>query len=87
MKSFSKWTIEEVEETFHIVQQKQYQQLEQWMTPVSAPPTRRSSSCKGSRKNYWIMCGIGMKRNSRYILLLTVTDLRKSSSGNEISAN
>ncbi|WPD24892.1 MAG: hypothetical protein SD837_10065 [Candidatus Electrothrix scaldis] len=37
MKSFSKWTIEEVEETFHIVQQKQYQQLEQWMTPVSAP--------------------------------------------------
>ena len=37
MKSFSKWTIEEVEETFHIVQQKQDQQLKQWMSPVPAP--------------------------------------------------
>ena len=37
MKSFSKWTIEEVEETFHIVEQKQDQRLEQWMTPVVVP--------------------------------------------------
>ncbi len=37
MKSFSKWKIEEVEEVFHIVQQKQNEQLEQWMTPVPAP--------------------------------------------------
>ena len=37
MKSFSKWTIEEVEETFHIIQQKQDEQLEQWMAPFSAP--------------------------------------------------
>jgi hypothetical protein len=37
VKSFSKWTIEEVEETFHVVQQRKDDQLELWMTPVSAP--------------------------------------------------
>jgi hypothetical protein len=34
VKSFSKWTIEEVEETFHIVLQKHYEPLKAWMTPL-----------------------------------------------------
>lgn len=37
MKSFSKWTIEEVEETFYIVLHKQHKLLRQWMNPYPAP--------------------------------------------------
>ena len=37
MKPFSKWTIEEVEETFHVVLQKQHAYLQQWMEPYPSP--------------------------------------------------
>jgi hypothetical protein len=37
MKSFSKWTIEEVEETFHLILQKHHEQLNAWMTPQISP--------------------------------------------------
>jgi len=37
MKSFSKWTIEEVEETFHLVLQKHHERLITWMTPQISP--------------------------------------------------
>ncbi|EDN69801.1 hypothetical protein BGP_3206 [Beggiatoa sp. PS] len=37
MKSFSKWTIEEVEETFNLVLQKHHEQLNAWMTPQLSP--------------------------------------------------
>ena len=37
MKPFPKWTIEEVEETFQIVLQKQHDQLQRWMESYPAP--------------------------------------------------
>jgi len=37
MKSFSKWTIEEVEDTFNLVLQKQHEPLNAWMTPQFSP--------------------------------------------------
>ncbi len=37
MKPFSKWTIEEVEDEFHVVLHKQSDLLEKWMAPRSQP--------------------------------------------------
>ena len=37
MKPFSKWTIEEIEDTFHLVLQKQDEELQRWMEPYPLP--------------------------------------------------
>ena len=37
MKSFSKWTIEEVEDIFQVVLQKQHENLHEWMEPYPSP--------------------------------------------------
>ena len=44
MKPFSKWSIEEVEETFHIVLQKQDEHLQQWMEPYPSPTDDKRSA-------------------------------------------
>ncbi len=37
MKSFSKWTIEDVEDTFHVVLHKHHERLQAWMTSQTSP--------------------------------------------------
>jgi hypothetical protein len=48
MKSFSKWTIEDVEETFQLVLQKNHEQLTAWMIPhhkIGIPHSHAERHC------------------------------------------
>jgi hypothetical protein len=50
MKPFAKWTIEEVEETFNVVLQKQSSILEHWLAVRSSPSREAAEQLAGLRE-------------------------------------